>query len=123
MNFSRKIFIAVFGSTLFLCSTLIWLAYHFTSVRTKQTYLDRYTSISRILGNSITQLERTTENLMYNAALVVANEDKKHGTLSTKELKRLSEQLGMTHLFSVDTLGNFTRSTNVEMDKHQVTDQ
>jgi signal transduction histidine kinase len=112
MSFSRKVFIAMFGSTLFVCTALIWIAHHFIGERNRQEYLARYTSTSQILGNSITQLERNTESLMFDAAEVVAGEDQKKGLLSNEALKILRTKLNITHLFTIDKSGTFIRSTN-----------
>ncbi|MCB0413374.1 MAG: HAMP domain-containing histidine kinase [Bdellovibrionales bacterium] len=49
---------------------------------------------------------------MLNAAQVVSGLDAEKGLLSTEELKDIRSQLNVTHIFVVDSAGNFIRSTN-----------
>ena len=100
MNFSRKVFLAIFCSTLVVCTSLIYLAHHFVEKRTRQSYINRYVSISEVLGNTINQLEKSIESLMHNAAQVVFYEDKINGALPTEKLSAMRNDLNVTHLFS-----------------------
>ena len=112
MTFARKIFIAVFLSTLFVGTSLIWGAHRYVQNRAEADFISRYTVFTRILGDTLTQLDTNTEALMMNAAQVVAAKDKEEGLLSTERLRALQAKLGITHLFVIDKNGKFLRSTN-----------
>lgn len=112
MTFARKIFIAVFLSTLVVGSLLIWGAHHYVGTRAEADFISRYSLFTKILADTLTKLDLNTEALMMNAAQVVAAEDKDKGILSTEELRALQAKLGITHLFIIDSDGNFLRSTN-----------
>ena len=78
----------------------------------KASYISKYSLLSQSLGDALNNLESNAEKQMYSAGKVVALEDERFGLLSTGRLKRLRDELGVTHLFIVDSKGNFIRSTN-----------
>lgn len=112
MTFSKKIFIAVFFSTLVIGTSLIWTAHNYVRNQTYENFVSRYTVFSRVLGDTLSRLDVHTETLMYNAAKVVVERDSLKGLLSTEELKDLSAELNLTHIFVVNKNGKFVRSTN-----------
>jgi C4-dicarboxylate-specific signal transduction histidine kinase len=112
MRFERKIFIAVFCSTLVIGSLLVWAAHRYASTRSRDEFVARYSVFNRVLADTLTRLDTDTEVLMLNAAQVVAERDAERGLLSTEELKSLRDRLGVTHIFMVDKSGKFIRSTN-----------
>ncbi len=112
MTFAKKIFIAVFLSTLTVGSILIWASYKYTINRSEENFVSRYEVFSKVLADTLNRLDTSTEALMLNAAKVVAEHDEKHGLLTTEKLRTLQSQLGITHLFMIDRDGRFTRSTN-----------
>lgn len=112
MTFAKKIFIAVFLSTLVVGTALIFAAYKYSITRSEEDYISRYQVFSRVLGDTLTRLDANTEVLMLNAAKVVAEKDSKKGLLSTDNLRDLQRELGVTHLFVTDRNGKFIRSTN-----------
>lgn len=112
MKFERKIFIAVFCTTLAIGSLLIWAAHRYSSERAQDEFISRYSVFTHVLADTLTRLDTDTEALMLNAAQVVAAKDASHGLLSTNELKSMSKSLGITHIFVVAKDGTFIRSTN-----------
>ena len=112
MRFQRKIFIAVFCSTLVIGSLLIWAAHRYTSARSRDEFVSRYTVFTKVLADTLTRLDTSTEALMLNAAQVVSARDAAKGLLSEGELKAMRAKLGVTHIFMVDKDGSFLRSTN-----------
>lgn len=112
MTFAKKIFIAVFLSTLTVGSILICAAYKYTINRSEEDFVSRYQVFSKVLADTLNRLDTSTESLMLNAAKVVAEKDEKHGLLSTEKLRALQSELGITHLFVTDKTGKFIRSTN-----------
>lgn len=112
MTFAKKIFIAVFLSTLTIGTLLIWAAYKYTINRSETDFISRYQVFSSVLADTLGRLDASTESLMLNAAKVVAEKDAKHGLLSTDKLRLLQNELGITHLFLTDNRGKFIRSTN-----------
>ncbi|RYZ92971.1 MAG: HAMP domain-containing histidine kinase [Proteobacteria bacterium] len=111
MTFARKVFFAIFLSTLLVGSMLIWVSYSFFQNRAEEDFKDRYSSLTRVLSDTLTRLDVSTETLMKNAALVIADQDRR-GLLTTDELRRLRNNLGITHAFVVDSNGDFITSTN-----------
>jgi signal transduction histidine kinase len=112
MKYSQKIFLAVFLSTIIISGIILWVAYYYSSQQLKDDFIKKYSVFSQVLGDTLTQLDERTETLMYNTAKLVAERDDLKGTLSTKELKELRDELKVTHLFVVDKGGKFIRSTN-----------
>ncbi|RYZ83224.1 MAG: hypothetical protein EOP06_20360, partial [Proteobacteria bacterium] len=111
MTFARKVFFAIFLSTLLVGSVLIWVSYSFFQNRAEQDFKDRYSSLTRVLSDALTRLDVSTETLMKNAALVISDQDRR-GLLSTDQLRGLRNKLGITHAFIVDSNGDFITSTN-----------
>lgn len=112
MTFSRKIFISVFASTLVLGTLLMWAAHQYVSRQEEERFISRYSVFTKVLGDTLTRLDRHTEALMKNAASVVSMKDTEQGILSDEVLKGLRSELSMTHIFVVDKNGKFIRSTN-----------
>ncbi|MGE4131414.1 MAG: ATP-binding protein [Bdellovibrionales bacterium] len=112
MTFSKKIFIAVFFSTFAIGSLLVWTAHRYVSQRSEDEFISRYTAFTRVLADTLGRLDVSTEALMRNAAKVVAARDAEKGLLSTRELKEMRGDLGITHIFVLDRDGRFIRSTN-----------
>jgi len=112
MSFSKRIFLAVFSTISILASALIWGAHHYVEKQNEEAFVSRYSVFSKVLGDTLTRLDTNTEALMLNAAKVIAELDAANGPLPTETLKKLRSELSVTHLFVVDKLGNFIRSTN-----------
>jgi signal transduction histidine kinase len=112
MRFERKIFIAVFCSTFLIGSLLIWVGHHYASTKAREDFVSRYSVFNRVLSDTLTRLDTSTESLMLDAAKVVVARDAQKGLLSTNELKAMSTEIGVTHIFVVDKDGTFIRSTN-----------
>lgn len=112
MKFSKKIFLAVFLSTLLVSGSILWASYFYTKSQVQEDFINRYEVFSSVLGNTLTQLDTRTEDLMYNAAKFVAERDREKGLLSTAELQGLRDDLNVSHIFMVDKTGKFIRSTN-----------
>jgi signal transduction histidine kinase len=112
MRFSLKIFISIFGATLILGTTFVWVGYRHVSDQTREEFISRYEVFSKVMGDTLTRLDKNTEDLMLNAAKVVAARDAVHGLLSTETLKAMRSELNMTHIFMTDNQGKFIRSTN-----------
>ena len=112
MSFSRKVFFGIFFSTLIVGSVLIWAAHQLVSAKATESYLSRYTVFSRVLGQTLNQLERNTEALMFNAAQVVVHEQGRGEPMQPERLKALARKLDVTHIFEVNSKGEFIRSTN-----------
>ncbi len=112
MRFSKKIFISVFAATFIVGGGIIWTAHYFVSANTKEKFISRYSVLTKILGDTLTRLDANTEQLMLNAAKVVAAKDAEKGLLSTSELKAMTTELNVTHIFVIDRTGKFIRSTN-----------
>jgi hypothetical protein len=96
MTFAKKIFIAVFLSTLTLGTILIWSGYRYTVSRSESEFISRYQVFTKVLGNTLTRLDTNTESLMLNAAKVVTARDEKLGLLSLDSLNQLQSELGVT---------------------------
>lgn len=116
MTFARKIFTAIFVSTLIVGTLLIWASYSFFEKRAAEDFRNRYSSLTRILSDALTRLDVSTETLMKNAAFVIADRDSQ-ALLSTEELRALRTKVGVTHAFIIDSTGKFIRSSNEDASK------
>ncbi|MBI4242507.1 MAG: HAMP domain-containing histidine kinase [Planctomycetes bacterium] len=112
MKFSKKIFSAVFLTTLIVGSTLMVAAHRYVSKQSEEQFIDRYSVFSKVLSDTLSRLDKNTEALMFNAAKAVAAKDAEYGLLSTETLKGMRSELSVTHIFVVNKFGNFIRSTN-----------
>lgn len=112
MSFARKVFISVFITTIALGTVLIWASFSYVTQQTTDDFISRYSVFSRVLGDTLTQLDQSTEALMLNAAKIVAAKDAQHGLLPTTTLNKLKSEINVSHIFIVDKNGNFIRSTN-----------
>ncbi len=112
MTFSRKIFISVFAVTLLLGSLILWAAHTYVKKQTEEKFVSRYSVFTKILADTLSQLDVNTEALMLNAAKVFVERDAKSGLLSDAETRHLRDELKITHLFVTDHNGKFIRSTN-----------
>lgn len=112
MRFSLKIFISFFVTTLILGSGLIWIGYRYIRNQSEKEFVNRYQVFSKVMGDTLTRLDKNTEALMLNAVKVLAARDATEGVLSTDALMAMKSELSMTHMFVVDKSGAFIRSTN-----------
>ncbi len=113
MSLSNKIFIAVFVTSIALGTALLWGALRYVNRQSDETFSSHYAVFSNVLGDTLTRLDANMESLMLNAAKVVKEQDAAHGgALGTDVLTKLRSQLSVTHIFVLDHLGNFIRSTN-----------
>ncbi|USN46750.1 MAG: HAMP domain-containing histidine kinase [Pseudobdellovibrionaceae bacterium] len=111
-NFSKKIFLSIFVTTVVITTGIVGVLYYYSLHWTKTRFVSRYSVLTNVLGDTLKQLERTTDILMMNAAKVVKIVDSDNGILSTEALKSLTYDLNITHLFIIDRQGQFIRSTN-----------
>ena len=112
MTFSKKIFISVFVSTLLIGSGLILFGHYYVENLLTERFTSRYQVLTNILADTLKRLDSNTEALMKNAAMVVSAKEQQSGDLSNNQLRKLRDELGVTHLFMTDSKGNFIRSTN-----------
>jgi signal transduction histidine kinase len=112
MTFAKKIFAAIFLTTLLVGTALTWAAYSFATDQAESAFNSRYAVLAKILSDTLSRLDTSTEILMRNAALTLVEKDRQHGLLSEAELTKARNQLGVTHAFVIDKNGRFVRSTN-----------
>ncbi|MGE0173673.1 MAG: ATP-binding protein [Oligoflexales bacterium] len=112
MKFAHKIFICAYLTTLFaIISVALSLTYFFEQAQHK-AFVERYTSLTDALGYTLVQVEKNTDLLMKNAAMLVRERLSKNKNLTVSELKTLAREIGVTHIFLIDKNGRFYRSTN-----------
>ena len=112
MRFSTKVFLAVFLPALGLMLGISTAMYAFLARATREQYATHYQSVSRQVAHTLSQLESTTDLLLASAVRVVAERVRQSGPLATSELKQLSTELGVTHLYIIDKNGTFIRATS-----------
>lgn len=112
MRFANKVFLVTFLIAASLGFGVAWVSRDYVKRQAKETYVSKYSLLSESLGHALNQLESNAETLMYSAGKVVVLEDDRFGPLPTDRLKRLRDELKVTHIFVVDAKGNFIRSTN-----------
>ncbi|MEK7287842.1 MAG: HAMP domain-containing sensor histidine kinase [Elusimicrobiota bacterium] len=112
MRFANKVFLLAFLVAGILGFGVTWASRGYVKRQARDTYISKYFLLSESLGHALHQLEANAETLMYNAAKVVVMEDDRSGLLATERLKQYRDELNITHLFIINTDGNFVRSTN-----------
>ena len=108
----KKVFFSIILTSILIASAALVVVRSFYLNQLRQSYIQRYQTLSRVIGDTLFQVERASETLMKNAAQVVADEDRRLGILSNEALKALTSKLGVTHIFVIDKEGTFIRSTN-----------
>lgn len=116
MTFARKVFAAVIITSTVVGVAIILTTYKYVREQTEDSFVSRYTTFSQTLGNTLTQLDLSTEALMLNAAHVLSGLDAEKGLLSTEYLRSIRSNLNVTHIFVVDRNGKFIRTTNEKDD-------
>lgn len=115
MTFSRKVFIALFLSIAVVGTAITWATYNYVSEQTRDAFVARYTVFSKVLGDTLTRLDKSTESLMLNAAQVVNSYDAEKGLLTNDQLRAIRDEVNVTHIFIINKNGKFIRSTNEDV--------
>ena len=105
MKFSRKIFLAIFGTTcaaaLIICLVVYGALSNYRSSDFESDYIDHMNLLAKTLG----RIEESHAHIAMNAALNVKTLDSsRKGRFSSEELKDLSQQMGVTaiNVYSMD---------------------
>lgn len=99
MKFSRKIFLAVFGTSaiasLVVCVVLYGSLSSYRSADFKESYIDHM----NLLANALGRIEESQSHIAASAALNVKSQDQiKPGKLTQKELQDLALNLGVSQI-------------------------
>lgn len=115
MTFAKKIFLSLFLATMLSGSLFIWSAYHYSKKHAEEKFISRYSKLTKDLSEALTRRDLETEEIMLSAAKVVQAKDEMRGLLSTNKIRDLRDDLKMTHIFVIDSSGQFVRSTNEDV--------
>jgi signal transduction histidine kinase len=111
MKIEKKFFLTILSFTTFINITTVTFFHSYLSKQLHDSFNERYSFISNILSNTMQQLERNVDNLMYNSAYLIEEIIKKEGMPNNSKLKDISKKLGVSHLYITDANGVFIRST------------
>lgn len=111
-SFKNKLFVAIFASSFITTSTIVSAWYNKTIQATRTDFRTHYTELIKLIGRSLIQFEEISEKLMLNSAYLVRNTSAGNHVPSTEELLQAAKLTGVTHLFIVNSDGQFIRSTN-----------
>lgn len=111
MRFATKIFLAVFLTALSLILGISLTLYTFLATATRSQYVAHYESVTHQVAAMLTQLEATTDVFMQSAVRTLAERVRTTGVLSPEDLLRLRDELGVSHLYILNSEGVFLRST------------
>lgn len=112
MKFSTKVFLAVFLPALGLLLAASTVLYTYLSTSTRAQFIAHYQSVTHQVGQTLTQLESTTDLLMSSAVQVLRERVHQSGPLANDELRKLRTELGVSHLYIVNKEGAFIRATS-----------
>ncbi len=111
MRFATKIFLAVFLPSIGFTLSISAMFYTSLSSATRDQFVSHYQSVTRQVAATLTQLETTTDVLMASSVRVLAERVQREDLLSTEELLRLRNELGVSHLYILNSAGVFLRAT------------
>jgi signal transduction histidine kinase len=106
LKFSRKIFLAIFGTAtgaaLIICLFLYGTLSKYRSVDFEESYIDHM----NLLGKALARIEEAQSRIALNAALNVKMSDQlKSGKLSNQDLQGLMKSLGVNRINIYDNQG------------------
>lgn len=112
MSYSQKIFYSVFVTSFVISSLLSIYFYKNNLNQIEDEYWNRYQTMTRVIENTLSEIERTTDYISKNAVLFLRETIKHDGKIpSNQDLKKYAELLNVTHLYVTDELGYIIRST------------
>lgn len=112
----KKIFLALFFTSFLLSMLVIFIVYYFSVNQLENETKERYYSATKILAETLYQIEPFIETSSYNALRSIYEIDKKEGLLSESNLKIYAKKLGVTHFYITNEHGRFIRSTETSLD-------
>jgi len=81
-------------------------------------FVERYRSLSLMTGDTILQLEKTTEAVSRSALNRLFDLEKKKGLPSGAALKKLARESEVSHFYITDKSGRFIRNTDIPVGKN-----
>ena len=110
MKISLKVFIAIFSVTATILAISGALVLRFTTVQAKADYVSRYQNVAKQIGDTLVQVDKTTDIIMQNALYTLSEREKARSLPSNAELLRIKSKLGVDTLYITDRDGNYLRS-------------
>src|SRR4051794_26508319 len=111
MRFQSKVFFAIFTTSAALGSVLAFAAYRTFSHHLVDSYTHQYEAMNELIGNTLVQMEKTTELLSMNAAQYLQEYEAQYGLPETEALRKLAAKLNVTDIYATDKTGHFIRDT------------
>ncbi|TBR23564.1 HAMP domain-containing protein [bacterium] len=105
-----KVFAAIFSitaATLALTGSVILRR---IAADSERDYLRHYANLAGQIGDTLNQLDKTTDLIAINALNAFREKERRGGLLSNAELARLRDELKMENLYILDRRGVFQRS-------------
>jgi signal transduction histidine kinase len=105
-----KVFLGIFLITAATLGSTGLVVLSRMSARSEREYLARYSDRARQLGDTLNELDKTTDLIAINALNALWEKERRGGLLSNGELARLRDELRMENLYILDRDGVFQRS-------------
>ncbi len=112
MKFATKVFAITLGTSVFTATALSLLLYQALKEYQEQQFTESYQSKLKIIGDTLVQLEKSSDLIAQNAAYALQQLEKVQGLPTNESLTELAKSLHVAHIFATDRDGKFIRSTN-----------
>lgn len=115
MQFSKKIFYAIFLTSTIISVICTIVIYSFLKNTANQEYISRYESLGATLANTFRQMEISADLINENAARVLYEIEKNTGLPGDGRLLNLAKTLGIKAFYTTNVNGKFIRSTDLPL--------
>lgn len=105
-----KVFAAIFSITAATLGLTGLVILRHISARSEADYLRHYANLAGQIGETLNQLDKTTDLIVINALNALWEKERRGGLLSNEELAKLRDELKMENLYILDRNGVFLRS-------------
>lgn len=105
-----KVFAAIFAITAATLGLTGAVIHRNIAARSERDYLKHYANLAGQVGDTLNELDKTTDLIAINALNAFRERDRRGGLLSNEELARLRDELKMENLYVLDRRGVFQRS-------------
>lgn len=105
-----KVFAAIFAITAATLGLTGAVIHRHIAARSERDYLKHYANLAGQVGDTLNELDKTTDLIAINALNAFRERDRRGGLMSNSELARLRDELKMENLYILDRRGVFQRS-------------
>ncbi|MBA3661094.1 MAG: sensor histidine kinase [Gammaproteobacteria bacterium] len=115
MNFSTKIFSAIFLLSVIACAGISLEVFSFFKNEIETEFFSKYKSYGETIGSIFHQLEVATDLINKNAVLLLSKIEETNGIPNDDALGVLAKELGISGFYVIDKKGKFIRSSDLSI--------